>query len=176
MTQRPTSGTADQIVSAIVKRLISQFPEFNEATCFVSDSPEPIQVPRGSVFCTVSPGEGTFPEEFQSGGGVETLTEHFGVTITPYVLTRAGVMDETRDALLHPERGVLTRYKLRILRAMLYEWTPQQGDSIFFLRNSTLVAVSSSRGRYWGGESELYATLSLEFRADFDWELIEQLP
>ena len=64
-----------KIVSAVVERLRSAVPGYNDQNCFESNQPVPAAFSGGRECCTVSIGAGSFPHEFFAGAGSATLVE-----------------------------------------------------------------------------------------------------
>lgn len=81
--------TQDEILLAIVERLINAIGELNDQNCWLADQPIPLSIPGGRFACTVSLGSGRFPNEFFAGGGHDTLVEDGSIVITPLVVNAA---------------------------------------------------------------------------------------
>jgi len=161
--------TQDKVLEAIAQRLRNKVEEFNDAgVCFFSDQQFPLKPPPGDLFCTVAAGDGVFPEDKFSGGGDDTLTENSTVDITVFrkaLSQQPGKMDE---ALLSSEKGLIKRFKPRILRAMFKDaWDPVDGDGVELLRDY-LFPIRAERPNTW---REQYVYLRLTIGANFDWSL-----
>lgn len=163
-------ATQTEILLAIQQRLRDRVDGFSEATCFYDDEPFPLIMPPHEVFCTIAPTDSTFPQEFFTGGGEETLTEASGVTVTVFRLCNLDQPDRAEVAMLEPERGLLTKFKLQILKALLKDaWEPERGTTQL-LRNQLSPASASAPRRYEGSKNK-WTYMSITFNTDFDWNL-----
>ena len=184
-----SSGTLDDLLRQIQKRLRSNIPELGEEDCFVTVEPIPEIAPPGELIVTISPGAYRFPDDFFTGGGFETLMCSGTVDIT--VLHRTNLDQPTHSPLqlLDEDRGLIARYFPRVLRAMLVTdvtdpndpqkvvriaWQPTNKKGEPMLRNHFRpVEVGAPAptviGREGGAVGFVAATLS--FQADFDWSI-----
>ena len=111
-------ATQDEILIVIRDRLRSAIQGLNDSNCFVTDQPIPLHLPNGGYCVTVSPGEGSYPAEFYSGGGNATLTEQGSLIVTPMVCMKLDRPFRSEQALLQVDRGLLW-WKRSILQALL---------------------------------------------------------
>jgi len=163
--------TQDRILESIRDRLRDRIDEYNEATCFVSDSPNPLLIPPGDEFCVVSLGAGIFPAEFFVGGGANQLMEDATVVVSPYVQYAIDESGRLEEAILDHNRGILTRAKLRILRALIRDdWEPEYHGSEL-LRDMIRPTQSSAPELLLTQGGLKFVSLSITFATPFDWEL-----
>ena len=172
-------GTEYDLLTQVQGRLREKVP-FPESCCFISDAPVPEFWPTVDPICTISVGDTQFDAEYWAGGGYEQLTQHTPLLITVFVRSSLDSPPRINAALLDPNRGLLMRYKPKILRALLAEcdgtsspmpqWDPHYlGESI--LRDA-IQPVGCSAPRYAqdrGGVN--FLALTLTFRCSFDWRL-----
>lgn len=158
---------------SIRDRLISQIDGFSTASCFVSDYPEPpaTLVPPSDVWATVAPNDGTFPEQFFAGAGIETLNEQTEAIVTVFSIVALDNPGHTERGMLDESTGLVARWKPAILRALLVNWEPTyDGDEL--LRDQ-MQPTRSTGPHQWMYGSRQYLRLSLVFSISFDWDLGE---
>ena len=163
---RTTAKQAD-ILDSVRDRLIERIDDWSETSCIVADEPNPLKFPPSDQFGVVSPTEGVFPDGMFAGGGEVTLTEETGFLVTAYVRHTLDQNGRLEEALLSTERGLLTHYKWRILKALLEDaWEP--GNSTNEFLRDQLSPVSCSAPAI---VSDKYVGLSVRFKTVFDWDL-----
>ena len=156
-----------------MERLIDQLDELGPSNCFLCDEPFPFRLPVSTEFVTIVPGDGTFPPEFFHGGGDNTLSEDATVRITAFVRCMLDEVDHAERAYLGEERGLLTRWKRRILRALVLNgWEPTYNGNELL---RSMLRPTNSRGPFVatasGDDSATYAGLELTLETQWDWDL-----
>jgi hypothetical protein len=171
-------STQPDILVAFRDRLISAVPGCTDLTCFISDQPIPAMIPGGGSCVTVSIGEGVFDQQLFTGGGAATLCEEFQVVITAMTQVVLDRIPQAERALLEDDRGLLVKWKVALLRALLLEdytlgldskpWEPAIDDQPL-CRELIRPVHSSAPGDIpnkpgWIG-------FQLTFSTSFDWDL-----
>lgn len=171
-------STHEEVMIAIRNRLRAAVPGLNDRTCFLSDQPVPAAFHGGGYCVTISPGPGTFPPEYQSGGGWTTLTEEATIIVTPMIQINLDRVPQAERALLAGDRGLLSLWKYRILRVLMKadpdsttskQWEPAIGDRPL-LRNSLLVVSASAPADI--PDRDGWIGMQIVFRATWDWDLM----
>lgn len=166
-------ATQDQIHAAIVARLIDRIPEFSAATCFVSDEPYPGHAPPKSIFCTVSPSDGVFPDGFFAGGGTLTLTEQTEILVSVFSDVRLGESGHAASKIFHARHGLVAYYKPKILRALLLDWEPTFDANELLRDMLSPVRCLGPREFNAPGADQPWLQMTLSFSVSFDWDLSE---
>jgi len=181
-------GTEFDLLTEIQNRLREKVP-FSESQCFLCDAPVPMMFPVKDPCCTISVGASQFDPEYWSGGGFNQLTQHTPVLVTVLCRSTLDHPPRVETALLDPGRGLLMRYKPKILRALLANcdgdssdsdgpmppWSPKyQGEPI--LRDyvqpiSCSAPVYMAQGEDAGRGGAYFLGITLTFRCSFDWRL-----
>ncbi|QDU97536.1 hypothetical protein [Lignipirellula cremea] len=156
------------VLEAIVDRLIEKVDEWTLSTCFFSDAPGVGPAPPGDLFCTVSPGESVFSDLF-AGGGIETLHERGSVVVSVFSRLQLDGDGRAQARWFDARRGLLSRYKPRVLKALLVDWEPQSAGQRL-LRDPLYPVASSAPERMTDGDVS-FVRLSLTFGMSFDWTL-----
>ena len=171
-----TTATQQQILEVIRARLIKTVPEWTEDTCFLSDHPAPLRVPAGDTFCTITPGDGQFPEAFFAGGGTITLNESTELMTTIYTMERLDESDRFHSVMLGKERGLISYFKQRVLRSLLIsddgttQWEPTLGGNEL-LRNMLRPLRCTAPQSVDSVDQIRFVQLSITWEIDFDWSL-----
>lgn len=158
--------TQDVILTRIVARLRS-YLGLPEHRCYETLEPlvDPPVPKGGDYFLTVSPGDGTFDEEMQVGGGQDQLTELSSVTVTGYAKIALDPGDQATQILHKVSRGMLP-IKQGILSALAaHDLLDSSGNQIL---RSYMHALRSWRPRY-DPDSKI-AMIAVSFGTDFDWD------
>lgn len=180
-------GTEFDLLSQIVDRLREKVP-FTAPQCFLSDEPVPVIFPPTDPICTVSVGDCQFDAEYWSGGGGKQLTQHTPIYVTVLIRSTIDNPPSVNVALLDPNRGMLMRFKPRLLRALLSECDGESSDPLLMrpwspdrdgepILRDYVQPISCSAPKYLqagpeggrGGANFLGMTLTL--RCSFDWRL-----
>jgi len=165
-----TYATQERIHGAIVQRLIDEIAEWSSSTCYTSDDPNLTLVPPHDIFCTVVPRDGVFDEAMFAGGGIDCLSERTAVAVNVFSFVRSGESGGTNAAIYSEQRGLLSNYKPRILRALLLDWEPTfDGQSLL---RDMLRPVRSVGPKAVTVNKRKYLSLTLEFATHFDWEIV----
>lgn len=166
------SGLPEDILDAIVARLIDQIPDLcKPETCYQAIDPDDIGPSLGDVTFVVAPMSGNFPQEYYEGGGLEQLTVFGGVTVkihSPLQLDQAG-----RDliAMIDRPRG-LWRVARRVIRALANpEWSPMKGDNEITRDPLVPAGYDISRGGNRKSKRKIRG-IELNFRLNFDWDVL----
>lgn len=171
-------GTAYHLLTEVETRLRAEVEGFNAGNCFICDSPVPPDsyFPTGGVVCTIALVDGQFSGGHFIGGAANVLTETCSLVITPMVNIKLDQPPRARVAMLDDSKGILTRYKPRILRAILVDdidaavlssWFPVK-DGFPLTRGAILPRRSQGPVRLDGAD---WLGLSLYFEVEFDWDL-----
>lgn len=173
-----TEGTAYDLLTQVESRLLARVPGFNAANCFITDNPIPPDgyFPQGALACTICLLDGVFDDRLYDGGASNQLVETSDLVVTVFTRSKIDQPPRAKVAMLHEDRGILTKHKPLVLRALLVDdptaailspWHPLR-DGQPFLRGSILPRRSQGpreiEGLDWLG-------LSLWFTVEFDWEL-----
>lgn len=166
-------ATQQEILTAVVARLRECIPEYTDLTCFVSDHPTPVSFPAGPICCTVTLGAGTFPERMFAGGGQLTLCEQTTLLVSPYVRSKLDKPAQTTQIMLNEEKGLITRFKPAILKALLQDgaslpWQPLDSTGQRLLRSDLAPANCSAPAPDATGE---FMGMIMSFAVEFDWRL-----
>lgn len=161
----------DDILEAIVVRLIELIPEYSDQNCFISDDPVPEVHPGGDEFCTVSIGDGNFPGEFFVGGGADTLVEDGSVVIAPTLPTRGGRRYRKERFISGETNGkTLLERKRQILKALFAEhWEPLKVTKPL-LRDQISPIRCTAPGEVHVAQAKMLQ-LRVIVRTTFDWDL-----
>jgi len=177
-------GTELDLLTQIQDRLREKVP-FTVPQCFLCDLAVPEIFPPTDPICTISVGASNFDPELFDGGGFNQLCQHTPIYVTVLCRSTLDHPPAIETALLDPNRGLLMRYKPRILRALLADcdaarhdqgptvpWSPEH-DGEPILRD-WIKPMSCSQPTYMqtsdrGGARFLGITLT--FRCSFDWRL-----
>lgn len=164
-------STQDAILTAVVARL-REILQLGEALCY--ETLEPLTDPPipkgGEYFLTVSPGDGTFDEALQAGGGRFQVTELGSVTVTAYAKIRLDPGDRATEILHTVGRG-MAHIKAAILDALVgHDLEDAAGD---LLLRHPLYAMRSWRPQY--NPDTGIARVAVGFGVDFDWDLSTEL-
>lgn len=160
-------STQDVILTRIVARLRDEL-ELPATRCYETLTPldEPPIPKGGDYFLTVSPGNGSFDVEMQSGGGVYQLMEMSSVTVTGYAMVALDPVDKETQVLHKVTRGTLP-IKRAILKALAGH-DLQDGDDNEMLR-SFIYAIRAWNPQY--NRDTKMARFAIAFGIDFDWDL-----
>ena len=155
------------VLDAVVKKLIDNIPLLSDKNCFISILPKPPYKVSDSLFLTVSPTAGNFPEDLLIGGGQNQCTENSGVLVTIFSRYMAQRPDHDRDSLSDQTRGILKmkREVLRQLTALDLEW---EGSKIL---RSEMIPTDASPAEPVQDPGENLVQLTIRFSTDFDWNL-----
>lgn len=158
------------ILEAIVDRLIDQIPAYNDQNCWVSDSPVPLSHPGGDELCTVSFGDGSFPHEFFTGGGQDTLVEMGSIIIAPTVPMRGDRLRRRMRRIAEDDGKSLLDRKQQILRALFFDhWEPVFGEQPL-LRDMPAPTRCTAPGEVMIGEARMLQ-IQITIDTTFDWDL-----
>lgn len=160
------------VLQAIVDLLIGVgYLNLTDQTCFMTIYPELPNQPTGNYYVTVSPTDGTFPEQFQIGGGVNQCTEETGVLVTIWSQLKLDRNGRDVRMLTDDTRGLL-RLKKKVLRALVTADpqvnTPGQGGTNSVLRNLMLARRCAVPEH---DPKNGYGCIALLFEVVFDWDL-----
>jgi hypothetical protein len=163
-------ATIDQILDSVLLRLRSEVEEFNESSCFLSDEPMPMVAPPDVLFCTVALTDSTFSDLF-AGGGEATVEENGGVIVSVFRRSDLDQTDKAEAALLGSDRGLLTRFKRRVLRALCRpsDWEPEYAGNLL-LRNQLYPTSATAPRTIENARGNKYMMMSVSFGVDFDWD------
>ncbi len=174
-------ATQSEILVAFRDRLRT-VDGLNDQTCFITDSPIPPMLPAGGGHCvTVSLGAGSFDQSLFSAGGHSVLNEDSQVVVTILAQTRIDRAPQAERALLADDRGLITRWKRSVLRALLVSdptlgqssqaWEPASGNRPLCRDQIRPLSCSApSDVPEWAG----WTGLQIVFSASFDWELYSE--
>lgn len=179
-----TDGTAFDLLTQVEGRLLAKIPEFNAGNCFITDEPLPPDNynPQGGVTCTICLLDGRFDKGLYAGGAANQLAEESDLVVTLLTRTKLDQPPRSKFALLNEERGILTKYKPRLLAAILVDdlaanilspWNPLRKTGEPFLRDAIMPSRSQGPMRVSGSD---WLGLSLHFDIVFDWQLREEIP
>jgi hypothetical protein len=121
-TTTPRSTNTLEVVAAVQKQLISQLSDIFPEDCIAVTDPDEWEdgTPENlinNIFMALCPGDSTFPEDTQIGGGLETVEEL--MTLEVYVFSAGrGDRTETYPATVYDPQEGLFELKRRVLRAM----------------------------------------------------------
>lgn len=150
------------LLNAVVAQLVDQL-SLNAETCFISDDPVPEYWP-GDPTITVTTVDGTFPEGFLAGGGVNTAAEYTGIAVN--VFTR-NMLDEAGHA--QQITATLLTLKLQVLKALtMFDPTNDDGNNILRNLMAPERSVRIQETEIDGNRAHFF---SLVFTTDFDWDL-----
>jgi len=142
--------------------------ELNNRTCYQTIEPlAPPNMPVGAPWwVSVSPGDSSFDESMQVGGGQLQLSESMGITVTGYNRTRLDSTDHDEKLFSDAVRGLFV-VKHRILKAVA-QIDISDDDGNTFLRSYVIVSgadrpgYDADKGTGWQG---------IHFRLEWDWDL-----
>lgn len=165
------STTQELILIAIVDRLRLTIENYNDQNCWESDDPVPTSHAGGDEFCTVSFGDGSFPSEFFSGGGHDTLTEMGSVIIAPTVPMRGDRPRRRRRRIHADSEGVSLISRKRLILQSLFsaDWEPSY-ESQPLLRDMPSPMRCTAPGEVMIGEAK-YLQIRLTVQTTFDWTM-----
>lgn len=171
-------GTDFDLLTAVKARLTEKVPKLTDGLCLICDEPLPPEsyYPRGDFAMTLALTDGTFDKSMYDAGGANQLCESKRLIAT--VLRRSNIDQPGRleHAMLDEDRGILTRYKPFVLRAILVDdpaadilapWQPMKNGKPI-LRGAIMPDISQGPRQVTGGG---WLGLSLFFIVEFDWEL-----
>jgi len=170
-------ATQQEIVEAVVNRLIDRIAELTDLNCNASDQREPVAWPQDRQCVIVSVGDGRYPEPFLAGGGASTICEQSTIDVTAWVNCRLDTAPYMHEALLNVTSGLWSYWKPAILRALLVSedavgnviaWNPVSKDGMGLLRNQLAPAQCTAPRP---DSSNDWLGITLSFAADFDWRL-----
>lgn len=157
-------GDLSEILQAAVAHLIAQLPTHCKASnTFMALNPDSVEPNAGYMSFVVSPMGGSFPGEFQDGGGVQQVTTETGMLITIHSPLQ---MDEPRrdtKFLTDNSKGVIG-VATKVLKAFT-QWDPRNADSILLREPATPTGFNFKRS------DRSLGSMELEFRLNFDWGL-----
>jgi hypothetical protein len=170
-TQKFREGNLREVVLAIQRLLIRELADiFTEGTILITDpdeweageSPENL---INTSFVTLAPGDATFNEELQYGGGIQTVEEDnlFNVYVfSDSRLDQTGVF----PAAIYDENEGLLELKRRVLKALVM--ADPTGDNQLPLLSQGVYITSSSRPRK---NTSGVHFIQLAFKVSFHWDL-----
>ncbi len=141
--------------------------ELNDRTCYQTIEPmAPPNMPVGAPWwVSVSPGDSSFDEALQAGGGQMQLSESMGITVTGYTRIRLDSTDHDEKLFGNAVRGLFVT-KQKILQAVAQvDISAEVGE---FLR-SYVIATGADRPGYDADKSTGWQ--SINFRLEWDWDL-----
>lgn len=159
------------VVMAIQRLLINQLSDiFPEETIVVSDPDnwEDGKAPENlmqSQFLTVCPGDSTFPDDVQIGGGANTTEELGTVEIHIFSDARLDQVGQMPAAVYDESEG-LFELKRRVLRALCQ--ADPTGDNQMPLVSQLIPAISATKPRR---NAEGIHFIKLTFGASYFWDL-----
>lgn len=150
------------VLTAVVARLRSELV-LSESTCFLSNTPEPVETVNHDFFITVSPADGDFDGPTFEGAAENCLIEHAVTSVTIFVrkfMDRA----EHVTAMLTDATGVLNR-KRQVLKALAGHDLKDSGG------HSLLVAFVEPTKPMVPLRGEKIGDCQLFFATPFQWDL-----
>ncbi len=168
--------TQETILERIKERLAARIPQFQDGALFYSDDPNPLKIPAGDVLCCLTPGTGNYDQNHFAGGGEDTLTEDFNLLVTLYLRTHLDRTDQLEAAMMGIEKGLISRYKQRLLAALFKdEWTPggvdATGTAFDLTRNMISPVSCTGPTAYVSAAGATYVRMTLAVSITFDWDL-----
>lgn len=169
-------ATKQQIVAAILDRLIDRIDRLTAWNCILSDQQQPPQWPSGAECLILSVRDGQFPEHYTTGGGALTLCEQLTIRVTPWIQQWTRSVTDWEHAMTGPV-GLMSYWKPTLLRTLLISeatdsrlvpWQPVDHHGDVLWRN-TLSPVQCSRPLV--DQSGEWLGLTLTFTCDYDWWL-----
>lgn len=163
MTVARVDTTQSKVVSAIVDLLITNVPNLTDKTCFLSLYPDPPAALSDNLWITVSIWSGTFPPEFQDGGGAHQVTEDAGVLVKVFSRMKTDRVGHDVNALIDEARGLLT-IKGQVIRALA-------GQDPLFERNlilRDLIKIKSATAPEKSSEFDGFTEISILISTVFD--------
>lgn len=156
----------NDVLEAVMRRLIDQVEGFTASNCVISDETEPSTPFSGNVMCFVSPMGGEFDAEWLVGGGEHQCKENTGVLISVWTQMKLDPKQRTEQALTNRSRGLVV-FKKRILKALTgHRLLDESGNELL----TDLMAPRSSVHVRKSEESKSVG-FSLSFSTDFLWNL-----
>ena len=157
-------------------------PEFDSATCFLSDEPLPAVFPSKEPICTVCLSDQRYDTATYAGAGPNALCEAVPILIT--LLNRC-VLDappRAEQALIHDSRGLL-KLRRRVLQALLLSstqecashgdlWIPLNVDGDQFLVERGLIPQGCTSPRYMVQGDRSFLGVTITLIAQFDQDLL----
>lgn len=169
ITARSTN-TRD-VVLAVQRLLVAQLADiFPEEAIMVSDpdswdgdnTPEAMM---STSFITICPGDSTFPDDVQYGGGLQTIEEK--ATLELYIFSDSRLDSSSRmPAAVYDENEGLFELKRRVLRALVMQ--DPTGDNQLPLLSELLPVYSSTKPRKNASGVHF---IKLVFGVPFFWDL-----
>jgi len=160
-----TSAKLEDILQAVVDRLIDQVAGFSDANCYLSINPDATPEPNpGDYICVVAPTGGMFDENAYHGGGEGQCTINSGILVKLHSPIQLDQPHRDAEFLKHASLGVLAKWRL-IVKALLWPWQLQI-DGNDGTRDPLIPAeyTLSRRDRRLGAIEQV-------FKANFDLDL-----
>lgn len=123
-----TVAKLEDILQAIVERIIDQVAGFTEANCYLSIDPNSTPEPNpGQFVCVVAPTSGAFDEAKYDGGGEDQATINGGVVVKLHSPLQLDQPHRDGEFLRHTTLGVLRIWR-EIVKSLIWPWQLQIGD------------------------------------------------
>ena len=158
-------GGLDQILQAIVDRLIGQINGLTKATCYHCLDPDalPMSNPGGHIF-VVAPTSGTFDEGMYAGGGLETLMASGGIVVKIHAPLNVDEPQREAALLTNLSLGVMGLASKTIKALANPEWSPQFDEHV--LTRDPLIPSGYAITR----SDKRVGAIELTFKCNFDWD------
>jgi len=161
----PIAARYEDLLLQIVDRIRRYVSIFGgEGTCFLSLDPDQLPPSPGDMICIVAPLNGTFGQDYFTGGGKEQMQVDSGFVVkihSPLVLDE---VQREADFLTDQSLGVIS--VARQVLNILSEWAPTNEDGDQIIRD--LVSPSSFS---FTRSNERIGAVELMFRLNFDWNV-----
>lgn len=176
-TAGTNTGYAEDVFDRVVDRLIDRIPELDDATCWLTDVPVPLQLPAGGHVCTVAAGAARYPEAFQTASGAHQLVEDGTFDVTILTQSEADQSDRIERHAHGPARGLTRYWKRWILRSLLFQdvenpdtgnlialpWMPVDQEGYPMLKNAIQVTQCTQPRRLQESMRWLGMTLTFSY-------------
>lgn len=159
------SGKLEDILQAVVDRLIAQIPATcNAATCYLSLDPDAKPAPNaGSLIYVVAPTSGSFNDGYIDGGGQSQCTVAGGVIVKIHSPMQLDKPQHDEQLLKNATRGVLAA-ATAALKALV-AWSPVLATNE--ITRDPLIPAGFVIGR----SDRSMGFIELTFTCTFDWDL-----
>ncbi len=164
------SDTLDDLLNAVIARLVQQIPECQTSNTFLCmdawDVPGPSS---GRYIVAVAPLAGSFPEGNTVGGGEEDLRVQTGFDV---VIHSALVLDQPKreTAFFTDQAKGVIQMMTAVLRA-LTNWTPVDSNGSHLVADA-IAPTTFSFGRKKGSKTGArLGSAGIEWHLSFDWDL-----
>ncbi|HEV3340784.1 MAG TPA: hypothetical protein VG125_10525 [Pirellulales bacterium] len=116
---QPIPTNQDDVLNAVERLLVTRLAISDK---YIFQTTKPLVAignpPSGDYWLTISPGEGIFPDEWQIGGGANTVMELATTRVAAYTRIRTDSTDRDTNLLHDLKRGLLP-IKRKLLKAMV---------------------------------------------------------